>query len=64
LQRLVNACHAQSLAIFLDVVYNHVGPEGAYFEEFGLYFTDCYHTPGGRPSITTTGAATRCGRLY
>jgi maltooligosyltrehalose trehalohydrolase len=45
LQRLVNACHAQGLAIALDVAYNHVGPEGAYFEERGLYFTDRYHTP-------------------
>jgi maltooligosyltrehalose trehalohydrolase len=48
LQRLVDACHAQGLAIFLDVVYNHVGPEGAYFEEFGPYFTDRYHTPWGK----------------
>jgi maltooligosyltrehalose trehalohydrolase len=44
LQRLVNACHAQGLAVFLDVVYNHLGPEGNYLAEFGPYFTGRYQT--------------------
>jgi maltooligosyltrehalose trehalohydrolase len=48
LQRLVDACHGAGLAIFLDVVYNHCGPEGCYLQEFGPYFTDRYHTPWGR----------------
>ena len=48
LQRLVDACHAQGLALFLDVVYNHGGPEGCYLQEFGWYFTERYHTPWGR----------------
>ncbi len=43
-QRLVDACHAAGLAIFLDVVYNHLGPEGNYLQEFGPYFTERYHT--------------------
>jgi maltooligosyltrehalose trehalohydrolase len=47
LQRLVDACHARGLAVFLDVVYNHLGPEGNYLNEFGPYFTDRYHTPWG-----------------
>ena len=47
LQRLVNACHEKGLAVVLDVVYNHVGPEGNYFEQLGPYFTDKYHTPWG-----------------
>ena len=47
LQRLVDACHAEGLAIFLDVVYNHFGPEGNYLGEFGPYFTDRYKTPWG-----------------
>ena len=47
LQRLVNACHEQGLACILDVVYNHVGPEGNYLSEFGYYFTDHYRTPWG-----------------
>ena len=47
LQRLVNACHEQGLSIFLDVVYNHVGPEGSCLSEFGSYFTDRYRTSWG-----------------
>ncbi len=47
LKRLVDACHAKGLAVVLDVVYNHVGPEGNYFRQFGPYFTDFYKTPWG-----------------
>jgi maltooligosyltrehalose trehalohydrolase len=47
LMRLVDACHAQGLAVVLDVVYNHLGPEGNYLREFGPYFTDRYRTPWG-----------------
>lgn len=48
LKRLVDACHQAGLAVVLDVVYNHVGPEGNYLSEFGPYFTDRYKTPWGR----------------
>src|SRR5579863_3222718 len=47
LQRFVNACHSTGLAVILDVVFNHLGPEGNYLAEFGPYFTDRYHTPWG-----------------
>jgi maltooligosyltrehalose trehalohydrolase len=47
LKRVVNACHARNLAVVLDVVYNHLGPEGNYLAEFGPYFTDKYTTPWG-----------------
>lgn len=47
LKRLVNACHRQGLAVVLDVVYNHLGPEGNYLPEFGPYFTDRYQTTWG-----------------
>jgi len=47
LKRLVNACHAQGMAVVLDVVYNHLGPEGNYLGEFGPYFTGLYRTPWG-----------------
>jgi maltooligosyltrehalose trehalohydrolase len=47
LRRLVDACHAHGLALFLDVVYNHLGPEGNYLHDFGPYFTDRYKTPWG-----------------
>jgi maltooligosyltrehalose trehalohydrolase len=48
LKRLVNACHQRGLAVILDVVYNHLGPEGNYIGEFGPYFTSRYQTPWGR----------------
>jgi maltooligosyltrehalose trehalohydrolase len=47
LQGLVDACHAEGLAAFLDVVYNHFGPEGSYVREFGPYFNAHYRTPWG-----------------
>ena len=47
LKRLVNACHEHGLAVTLDVVYNHLGPEGNYVSSFGPYFTDHYKTPWG-----------------
>ena len=47
LQRFVNAAHALGLAVALDVVYNHLGPEGNYLGQFGPYFTDRYGTPWG-----------------
>ena len=47
LKTLVNMCHQNGLAVVLDVVYNHLGPEGNYFSEFGPYFTEKYNTPWG-----------------
>lgn len=47
LQHLVNACHQKGLAVILDVVYNHLGPEGNYLGAFAPYFTDKYKTPWG-----------------
>ena len=47
LKRLVNACHLKGLAVILDVVYNHLGPEGNYLRDFAPYFTDWYRTPWG-----------------
>src|ERR1700730_14209037 len=43
LKALVNACHHQGIAVVLDVVYNHLGPEGNYLADFGPYFTDLYN---------------------
>ncbi len=48
LKRLVNACHQAGLGVALDVVYNHLGPEGNYLADFGPYFTDRYRTPWGQ----------------
>ncbi|HKY03337.1 MAG TPA: malto-oligosyltrehalose trehalohydrolase [Blastocatellia bacterium] len=47
LKRLVAACHKQGLAVILDVVYNHLGPEGNYAGEFGPVYTDKYKSPWG-----------------
>jgi maltooligosyltrehalose trehalohydrolase len=48
LQRFVNAAHEQGLSVALDVVYNHLGPEGNYLNAYGPYFTDRYRTPWGQ----------------
>ncbi|MFW5994507.1 MAG: malto-oligosyltrehalose trehalohydrolase [Spirochaetia bacterium] len=47
LARFVEAAHAYGIAVYLDVVYNHLGPEGSYLADFGPYFTDRYSTPWG-----------------
>ena len=55
LRELVDACHLREMAVVLDVVYNHLGPEGNYLRDFGPYFTDRYRTPwgeGARPQGT------------
>jgi maltooligosyltrehalose trehalohydrolase len=54
LKELIDACHRCGLAVILDVVYNHVGPEGNYLQDFGPYFTDRYRTPWG-PAINYDG---------
>lgn len=54
LKSLVNAAHSKGLSVILDVVYNHLGPEGNYLNDFGYYFTDRYKTPWG-PAINLDG---------
>jgi maltooligosyltrehalose trehalohydrolase len=54
LKRLVNAAHHHGLAVVLDVVYNHLGPEGNHLDEFAPYFTDRYCTPWG-PALNFDG---------
>jgi maltooligosyltrehalose trehalohydrolase len=48
-RRFVDAAHARGLAVILDVVYNHLGPEGNYLHAVtgGQYFTDRHCTPWG-----------------
>src|SRR5688572_7641538 len=48
LRHLVNAAHKAGLAVVLDVVYNHLGPEGNYIGAYGPYFTETYRTPWGQ----------------
>ncbi len=47
LKQLVNACHVKGLAVILDVVYNHLGPDGNYLGKFGPYFTSHHQTAWG-----------------
>ena len=63
LQHLVNACHEKGLAVVLDVVYNHMGPEGNNFKKFGPYFTDKYKTPWG-DAINVDDAGSDAVRKY
>ena len=63
LKTLVNACHETGLAVVLDVVYNHLGPEGNYLSEYGPYFTDRYTTPWGQ-AVNFDGDDSREVRRY
>lgn len=54
LKHLVNACHERGLAVILDVVYNHFGPEGNYLPHFGPYLTDRHTSPWG-PAVNFDG---------
>lgn len=63
LKRLVDAAHGRDLAVILDVVYNHLGPEGNYLSEYGPYFTDRYRTPWGQ-AINFDGAHSDAVRNY
>jgi maltooligosyltrehalose trehalohydrolase len=47
MKRFVDACHRHGLGVVLDVVYNHLGPEGAYVARFGPYFTSDHVTDWG-----------------
>jgi maltooligosyltrehalose trehalohydrolase len=47
LKNLVNEAHRTGIVVILDVVYNHMGPDGSYLRDFGPYFTNCYKTPWG-----------------
>ena len=57
LKRLVNACHSEGLAVILDVVYNHFGPEGNYLPDYGPYLSTKYRTPWGQtPNYDDAGS--------
>jgi maltooligosyltrehalose trehalohydrolase len=63
LKTLVNACHQRSIAVILDVVYNHLGPEGNYLAEYAPYFTGTYRTPWGK-AVNFDGAHSDGVRNY
>jgi 1,4-alpha-glucan branching enzyme/maltooligosyltrehalose trehalohydrolase len=48
LKALVQAAHARRMMVFLDVVYNHFGPDGNYLPRYAPpFFTERHHTPWG-----------------
>lgn len=64
LKALINAAHARGLAVMLDVVYNHFGPEGNYLHAYApQFFTDRHQTPWGQ-AINFDGAASRTVRDF
>lgn len=59
LKALVDAAHARGIMVFLDVVYNHFGPEGNYLHAYARqFFTERHHTPWGA-AINYDGAHSR-----
>ena len=63
LHRFVDAAHRFGLAVVLDVVYNHLGPEGNVLGRFGPYFTDAYRTPWG-PAVNVSESGSDAVRRY
>jgi maltooligosyltrehalose trehalohydrolase len=63
LKRLIDACHAQGLAAVIDVVYNHLGPEGNYLAAFAPYFSRTERTPWG-PALNFDGPDSARVRRY
>ncbi|HEY8728282.1 MAG TPA: malto-oligosyltrehalose trehalohydrolase [Acidothermaceae bacterium] len=63
LARFVDACHLRGIGVLLDVVYNHLGPDGNVLMHFGPYFTDVYATPWG-PAVNFSGRGSDEVRRY
>jgi maltooligosyltrehalose trehalohydrolase len=55
LKRLVDAAHAHGIGVVMDVVYNHLGPEGNYLPEFGPYFSRRHQTQWGSDAVNFDG---------
>jgi maltooligosyltrehalose trehalohydrolase len=63
LKKFVDACHARGLGVVLDVVYNHLGPDGNVLHAYGPYFTDTFSTPWGQ-AVNFGGAGSDEVRRY
>ncbi len=64
LKRFVNACHHEGIGVYLDVVYNHLGPEGNYLGVFGDYFLKRYQTPWGSALNFDGGGSDQVRRYF
>ena len=63
LKQFVDGCHDRGLGVILDVVYNHLGPDGNVLPAFGPYFTDFFSTPWGQ-ALNYCGAGSDEVRRY
>jgi maltooligosyltrehalose trehalohydrolase len=63
LRAFIAACHAKELGVFVDVVHNHLGPEGNYLDRFGPFHTDKHASPWG-PGINFDDAGSAHVRRY
>lgn len=63
LKALVDAAHSRGIAVLLDVVFNHTGPEGSYLNAFAPYFIDKYKSPWG-PVVNLDGPLSYGARGY
>jgi maltooligosyltrehalose trehalohydrolase len=63
LKRLVDAFHGAGIAVVLDVVYNHLGPDGNHLSAFGPYLTDIYETAWGQ-AVNLDGPHSALVRRY
>jgi maltooligosyltrehalose trehalohydrolase len=64
LKRLIAAAHERGLMVFLDVVYNHFGPEGNYLHAYAKpFFTERHQTPWGA-AVNFDGSQARVVRDY
>jgi maltooligosyltrehalose trehalohydrolase len=63
LKTFIDSCHREGLAVILDVVYNHLGPDGNYLSLFGPYFTQQHHTPWGEAVNLDGGGSTEVRRF-
>jgi maltooligosyltrehalose trehalohydrolase len=64
-RRLIDAAHAKGIAVFLDVVYNHLGPEGNYLGASGPYLSTRHHTVwGSAPNFDDPEHGQECRRFF
>jgi maltooligosyltrehalose trehalohydrolase len=63
LKQFVDACHSRGLGVILDIVYNHLGPDGNVLPAFGPYFTNTFSTPWGE-AVNYSGAGSDEVRRY
>ena len=64
-RRMVDAAHQLGLAVILDVVYNHLGPEGNYLNEFGPYLSSKHQTVwGDAPNFDDPELGRQVGRFF